>query len=141
MTSKSWEKAEEAIREKISANFMRRLKNRAPTMSILFRRFLEPDRQLIFPKRGDGVTAVPARFFAQGNDERAPMRDAFDLALENSELPRIDQIVRGIDREQRGVNFFQVRAGIVIVRGFDRVKNIIRVICFQMIGDKFVENF
>src|SRR5437763_15553726 len=59
----------------------------------LFFRFFQQDRQLIFPKRRNGVAAMTARFVAQRNYDRASARHAFDLALKNSELGRIDQIV------------------------------------------------
>src|SRR5437016_10074057 len=75
----------------------------------LFRRVLEQDRQLISPERRDGVAAVAARFVAEWNDQRATVRNALDFAFKNSKLGWIDQIVRGIDREQRHPNFFQVR--------------------------------
>ena len=44
----------------------------------------------------------------------AAMRNALDLALENTELGRINQIIGGIDRQKRRAEFFQVWPGIVI---------------------------
>ena len=67
------------------------------------------------------------------------MRNSFDLAFQNSKLQRIDQIISGIDCEQRRANLFQVRPGIVIVRRFDRVENIVRVVHFHDLLDELVE--
>ena len=80
-----------------------------------FFRFLEQLHQLIFPQRGKCVAAVAARFVARRNHDRASLRDALDLALENAELGRIDQVVGGIDGEKRRTDFFQIRSRIVIM--------------------------
>ena len=90
--------------------------------------FTKQLQQFIFPKRGDGVTAVTARFVAERNHDGAAFWNALDLAFENPQLGRIDQIVGGIDREQWRANFFQVRAGVVIVRRLQCVEHIVRVI-------------
>ena len=50
---------------------------------------------------------MSARLIAERNNKSATMRHALDLALENSELGRIDQIIRGIDREQWRANLFR----------------------------------
>ena len=77
-------------------------------------RFAEQLHQLIFPQRCDRVAAVAARFVAHGNHNSATVRDALYLALEDTELRRIDKVVGGIDREKRGTDFFKVRTGIVV---------------------------
>src|SRR5213082_4200583 len=77
--------------------------------------FLEQPHQLILPESRNGVTAVTAGFVAQRNQHRAALWHPFDLALEDPELRGIDQIVGGIDRQEWGANFFQVRTGIIIV--------------------------
>ena len=87
------------------------------------------------------MTAVSARLVAQRNHDGAAFRDSFDLALENSKLRRVDQVVGGIDRQEWCANFFQARAGIVIARGFQRVEDIVGVVGLQMVGDKLVEGF
>src|SRR5439155_4526337 len=84
----------------------------------LFRRVLEQDRQLISPERRDGVAAVATRFVAEWKDHRTTVRNALNFPFENSKLWWIDQIVGGIDREQRRPNFFQVRTRIVIAGCF-----------------------
>jgi hypothetical protein len=45
------------------------------------------------------VTAVATRFVAEWNGDRASIRDAFDLALEDAEFGRINEIVCEIDRD------------------------------------------
>ena len=69
------------------------------------------------------------------------MWDAFNFALENSELGRIDQVIGGIDRKQRCANFFQVWTGIVIARRFQRVKDIVGIVGLHNIRDEFVQSF
>ena len=59
------------------------------------------------------------------------MRNPLDFALENSKLGRVDEIISEIDREQWRANFFQVRPGIIIMRGFERVEHVIGVVGFQ----------
>ena len=68
--------------------------------------FFEQLHQLIFPQAGDGVAAVAARFVAEWNHDRAAVRHALDLALEDPELGRIDQVVGRIDRQQAARGFF-----------------------------------
>ena len=70
-----------------------------PCSPILFPRFVEELHQLIFPERGKGVAAVAAGFVAHWHDDGAAVRDALDLALEDTELGRVDQVVGKIDRE------------------------------------------
>ncbi len=84
---------------------------------------------------------MAARFVAEWNDQRATVRNALDFAFENSKLGWIDQIVRGIDREQRRPNFFQVRTRIVIAGCFKGVKDIVRVVGFDDLLDELVERF
>jgi hypothetical protein len=45
------------------------------------------------------VRAVATRFRALGQYEGTTFRDPSNLALQDAELGRIDEIVRGIDRE------------------------------------------
>ena len=61
------------------------------------------------------MAAVAARFLAERDHYGASVRDAFDFALQNPKLGRVDQVVGRIDRQKRRANFFQVWSGIVIV--------------------------
>src|SRR4029453_3115489 len=70
----------------------------------LVRGSLQQIDQLIFPERGHGVAPMAACFLAQRNHDRAPFRHTFNLALEDAELRRVDQVVGGIDRQQRGAD-------------------------------------
>ncbi len=69
------------------------------------------------------------------------MWDAFDFAFENSQLGRIDQVIRGIDRQQWCANFFQIQTGIVIARRFQRIKHIVGIIGLHDVGDELIQNF
>src|SRR5438876_1476114 len=86
-----------------------------PLSSLRFCSFLQQRHQFIFPQRRDSVTAVPARFVAEGDDDRPATRDTLDLALQNPELWRVDQIIGGIDCQKLRVNFFEVWPGLGIV--------------------------
>src|SRR5438876_12024144 len=86
-----------------------------PLSSLRFCSFLQQRHQFIFPQRCDGMTAMAARFVAERNYDCTAFWHALDFALKNPKLRRIDQIVGGINREQRRANFFEVWPGIVIV--------------------------
>src|SRR4051812_9777765 len=91
-----------------------RIPMRLRLMRGLVLRSLKQLQELILPQTRKGVTAVPAGLVARWNNKGAPVRHAFDLALEDLQLRRIDQVIGRVDREQRRTNFFQVRARIVI---------------------------
>ena len=63
------------------------------------------------------MAAVAARFVAHRNHDRAPVRNALDLALKNPEFGRINQIIGGVDRQKLCLDFFQIQ-----VRDRNRVK-------------------
>ena len=86
------------------------------------------------------MTAVTAGFVAQRNQHCAALWHALDFALQDPELRGVDHIVGGIDGEEWRVDFFEVGARIVIVRRFDRIKHIIRVAGFQVVGNEFVQH-
>src|SRR5438552_17468374 len=85
------------------------------------------------------MTAMAARFVAERNYDCTAFWHALDLALKNPKLRRIDQIVGGINREQRRANFFEVWPGIVIVCSFERVEHVIGVGGFHVAADELVE--
>jgi hypothetical protein len=58
---------------------------------------------------------MTARFVARRNYNRAAVRNPFDLAFENPEFAWINQIVGGINCQKRGLDFFQVRPGVVVM--------------------------
>src|SRR5438874_857823 len=70
--------------------------------------FAEQLHQLIFPQRRDCVAAVTARFVGRWNHDRAPLGNALDLALEDAEFGRINQVVGRVDGEKRRTNFLEV---------------------------------
>ena len=52
-----------------------------------------------------------------GRDEQvAPAFHAFDRGVQNAELRRIDEIVRGVDRQQRRGDPFELRRRVVVAR-------------------------
>ena len=57
------------------------------------------------------VAAVATRFVAQRNHDGASVRDTLDLALEDPEFRRIDQVVGGIDCEKRRLIFSRFGPG------------------------------
>ena len=65
--------------------------------------------KMLLPDCGDGVCAVAARLRRHRDHDRAAVRHALDLALEDAELRRVDQVVREIDREQRRADLLQAR--------------------------------
>ena len=73
------------------------------------------------------MRAVAARLRAEWDDDGAPFRDSRDLALEDAQLRRIDQIVGGVDRQQRRANLFQVRSRVIVVRRLDLIEDVICV--------------
>ena len=60
-----------------------------------------------FQTFANGVRSVAAGLRAQRHDHRLALLHALDLALENAELGRVDEIVRGVHREQRRANLLQ----------------------------------
>ena len=61
------------------------------------------------------MATVAARFVGRRDDDGVPVQDALDLAFEDAEFGRIDQVVGLVDREKGRTNFFQVRSRIIIV--------------------------
>jgi hypothetical protein len=49
------------------------------------------------------VAAVATRLVTEWNDDLAPVRNTLDLALENSEFRRINEVVRFLTRPKREV--------------------------------------
>ena len=72
--------------------------------------------QVILPHGGARVRAVAARFVARGNQDVAAARDLRNLAFENAELRRIHFVIGGVDCEQRGADFPEVRLRVVVRR-------------------------
>src|SRR6266571_4829776 len=57
--------------------------------------------QIPFPNYCNGVRPVPSSLRTRGQYHRTTPRHTFDLALEDTKLRRIDEIVGGIHRKQR----------------------------------------
>jgi hypothetical protein len=83
--------------------------------------------KMFLPYRGNSVRAVAARLRSHRDREGAAARHALDLALQNAELRRIDEVVGEVDRDERRADLLQSRCGIVVARRFQLVQQIIRV--------------
>src|SRR3954469_17185580 len=77
--------------------------------------FLEQLQQAIFPQRSECVTAMATRLVARLNHDRTPVGNALDLALENPQLRRINQIIGRVDCQKRCANFFETGTRIVVM--------------------------
>ena len=93
----------------------------------------------MFPDGGESVGAVAAGLVGGGKDDGFGVGEAFDLALEDAELRGIDEVVGGVDGEERRANFLEVRAGVVVARGFELVEEVVRVVGLQRVGDGRIE--
>ena len=65
--------------------------------------------QIPLPDRRNRMRAVAASLIADRNHDEAAALDAFDLALDDSQLRWIDEVVGGIDCDQRRLDRFQLR--------------------------------
>src|ERR1035437_2330489 len=79
----------------------------------LFRLAQQAD-QILFPQHYLGVAAMSHRLVAVWNHDGFTVLHPLDCAFENSLVRWIDQIVGGIDRQQRGGDFFKIGSGVVI---------------------------
>src|SRR2546426_13323 len=95
--------------------------------------------QILFPDRRNRMRPVPASLRTRGQYHSATPRHTLDLALEDTKLRGIDEIVGRIHRKQRRANALEVRAGVVVTRGIDLVQKVVRVCRSQRGGDGSVE--
>ena len=95
--------------------------------SALMFRFFKQFFEILLPNHCPRVRAVAAGFRTFGNGDRLSVFHSFNLPFENSQVGRVDQIVGGVDGQQRGRDFFQRRAGIVIARAFHGVQHVVGV--------------
>ena len=87
------------------------------------------------------MAAVTARFVACRDDDGASVRNALDLALENPEFGRINQIIGGVDCQKLCLDFFQIRAWIIIVLSLKRIEHIVCIISLDDLLHELVQNF
>ena len=73
------------------------------------------------------MAAVAACFVAEWKHNRAPVRDALDLALQDAQLGRVDQVVGEVDGQQRRTDLAQPGTGVIILRAFHGIKEVIGV--------------
>src|SRR5581483_3909559 len=60
-------------------------------------RFAHEFGQIVLPHSSSGMRAVPARLLADGQQNEASVRNLLHFALRNSQLRRIDVVVRRVD--------------------------------------------
>src|SRR5205814_7657702 len=91
-------------------------------------------RQILFPDCRDRVCPVSSSLGAGRQYDRTTSEHAFDLALQDAQLRRIDEIVGGIYRDQWCANLLEIRSGVVVPRCLDLVEKVVRVVGLQRQG-------
>ena len=66
-------------------------------------RGLQQLRQILLPHRGPGMRAMAVGLVGGGQQHEAPVLHAFDFALRDPKLRRIDEIIGGVDLQQAGL--------------------------------------
>src|ERR1035438_2490342 len=82
---------------------------------------------MLAPNGRKRVRAVAARFIAGGGQDVAPALDAWDFALQNTQLRRIHLVVGGVYRKQGRLYLLQIGPRIVVSRAIELVQHIVRV--------------
>src|SRR5215831_20492936 len=83
--------------------------------------------QLLAPEFCHARGGVAARVFAGRYEVEPAVLDAFEFALGDSGFRRITLVVGRIDRQQRGVNAFKTRGGIVVARRLPLVQKVVGI--------------
>src|SRR6185295_795377 len=83
---------------------------------------------MLDPEPSHRMTAMPPRAIVDRHKNVPATLDTLDLALENSQLGRINQVVRGIDSVERRGYLVEMRRGIVFARGLIRVEHVIGIV-------------
>ena len=73
------------------------------------------------------MCAVPPGLIARGNQDEAPAFHPLDFPLHNAQLRRIDLIVGRVDGQERSLDAFESRRGIVIARGIELVEHVVGI--------------
>src|ERR1700683_2383662 len=77
-------------------------------------RGLEQLREVLLPNSGPGVGAMAMRLFRSGQQYEAAVPDAFDFAFGDAKFRRIDEVIGGVDLQQRRLDLFESRRGVVV---------------------------
>jgi len=80
------------------------------------------------------------QFGTERDDDGAALGDALDFALKDAKFRRVDQIVGGVDGEERRADLSQIRTGIVVPGAFDLVQDVIGVGSLHLVGDILIQN-
>ena len=95
--------------------------------------------QVGLPDRRERVRAVAGRLVAQRQHDRAAFRHALDLALEDLQLRRVDEVVRGVHGQERRLDLLEAGTGIVVARRFERVEDVVGVAGLDVVRDVLVD--
>src|SRR5665213_1281283 len=92
-----------------------------PAAGRLPRTLPEQFLQMLLPHRRQRMRSMPARLVALGDEDGFAALYPADFAFEDSQVRRVDQIVGGIDRQQRRPDRLQCRPRVIIARAFDGI--------------------
>src|SRR5688572_29609125 len=85
------------------------------------------------------MRAMTARLVADRDQNITPPLYAFDLPLQNSQLRWIDLIISRVDRDERRFDTLEIRSGIVIARGIERIQHVVGVRARELSSHLIVE--
>src|SRR5215469_6253352 len=89
--------------------------------------FVQKFLQILLPDGCIGVSAVAMRLVGDGQKNEAAILHLLDLAFGDSELRRIDEVVRRVDKHDGRSDFVEIRRWIIVSGGVYRVESVIRV--------------
>src|SRR5262245_6999466 len=82
---------------------------------------------MILPNDWTRMCLMAARLFGDRHQHKSTVFHAFDLALQDAELRRVYEVVRGVDREKRRTDRLQLWRGIVVARRVVPVRGVVRI--------------
>src|SRR6185436_18757310 len=94
---------------------------------------------MFFPNCGQRMSAVPARLLTYRNQNKSATLYSFDLPFGNTQLGRIDLIVRGVDCQHRCADVLEFWRGIIIARSVERIQHVVSVGAAQLTADQIIE--
>ena len=74
--------------------------------------------QVLLPYHCPGVCSMPVGLFADRNQHKFPIAQLFTQIFRNSQLRRIDKVIRRVDPHHRRRNLFHLLRRIVIRDAF-----------------------
>ena len=83
--------------------------------------------EVLLPDGGLGVGAVTAGGVGDGDEDEFGVRHLRDDFFGDAQLGRIDEVVGGVDPEDRGGDGGELGRGVVVARGVDVVEEVVGV--------------